>query len=62
MNHLDNLEQYERRENLEINGIPEMNNESTNEIVKSVAKALNVDLDENQISTSDRIAQPKREV
>ena len=40
MNHLDNLEQYRRRENLEIHGIPEMNNESTNEIVKSVAKAF----------------------
>ena len=61
MNHLDNLEQYGRRENLEIHGIPEMNHESTNEIVKSVAKALNVDLDENQISTSHCIAQPKRD-
>ena len=61
MNHLDNLEQYGRRDNLEIHGIPEMNNESTNEIVKSVAKALNVDLDEIQISTSHRLAQPKRD-
>ena len=59
INHLDDLEQYGRRENSEIHGIPEMNNESTNEIVKSVAKALNVDLDESHISTSHRIAQPK---
>ena len=55
--HLDELEQYGRRENLEIHGVPTMRNESTNQIVKTVANNLNVQLDERHISTSHRLKQ-----
>ena len=55
--HLDKLEQYGRRENREIHGVPTMRNESTNQIVKTVAKALNVQLGERHISTSHRLTQ-----
>ena len=55
--HLDELEQYGRRENLEIHGVPTMRNESTNQIVKTVAKTLNVQLNERHISTSHRLKQ-----
>ena len=36
--HLDELEQYGRRENLEIHGVPVKPNESTNQVVKNLAK------------------------
>ena len=55
--HLDKLEQYGRQENLEIYGVPTMRNENTNQIVKTVAKALNVQLCERHISTSHRPTQ-----
>ena len=55
---LDNLEQYGRRENLEIHGIPVMRNENTNQIIKSVAKSLNIALNDSEISTSHRLIQP----
>jgi len=51
------LEQYGHRENLEIHGIPKMKNENTNQIVKSMAKCLNVQLDDVHISTSHRLTQ-----
>ena len=54
--HLDELEQYGRRENLEIHGVPVKPNESTNQVVKTLAKHLNVHLDESHISTSHRLA------
>ena len=52
---LDNLEQYGRRGNLEIHGGPTMRNENTNQIVKTVAKALNVHVTDEHISTSHRL-------
>ena len=52
---LDNLEQYGRRENLEIHGVPTMRNENTNQIVETVAKALNVHVTDEHISTSHRL-------
>ena len=54
--HWDELEQYGRRENLEIHGVPVKPNESTNQVVKTLAKHLNVHLDESHISTSHRLA------
>ena len=54
--HLDELEQYGRRKNLEIHGVPVKPNESTNQVVKTLAKHLNVHLDESHISTSHRLA------
>ena len=53
---LDDLEQYGRRENLQIPGVPLKREENTNEVVKSVVSSLNVRLDDNQISTSHRLA------
>ena len=53
---LDDLEQYGRRENLEIRGVPLKRDKNTNEIVTSVVSSLNVRLDDNQISTSHRLA------
>ena len=52
---LDALEQYGRRDNLEIHNIPWTKNENTNEIVKKIADTLNVKLDDHDISTSHRI-------
>ena len=51
----DELEQYRRRDNLEIHGIPVSPNENTNEIIKEVAQKLNVRLLDSNISTSHRI-------
>ena len=53
---LDDFEQYGRRENLEIHGVPLKRDENTNETVKSVVSSLNVRLDDHQISTSHRLA------
>ena len=52
---LEQLEQYGRRENLEIHGIPINKDKSTNQIVKHVAALLKVDLTNDQISTSHRL-------
>ena len=51
----DVLEQYGRRQNLEISGIPEKEGESTNKLVIEVAKLANVELSPNQISISHRL-------
>ena len=52
---MDELEQYGRRENLEIHGVAVKPNESTNQFVKTLAKHLNVHPDESHISTSHRL-------
>ena len=54
--HLNELEQYGRRKNLEIHGVPVKPNENTNQVVKALAKHLNVHLDESHIFTSHRLA------
>ena len=51
----DDLDQYNRRENLEFHGIPLNPNENTNHIIKTMAKKLNIDLKDNDISTSHRL-------
>ena len=55
--HLDEVEQYGRRENLEIHGMIMIRNKNTNHITKTVAKCLNVELDDSHISTSHRLYQ-----
>ena len=55
---LERLEQYGRRENLELHGIPPSQNENTNEIVKRMASLLNVKIDNSQISISNRLQVP----
>ena len=57
---LDKLEQYGRRENLELHAIPPKLNESTNEIVKHVlASLLKVHLDDSHISIFHRLPKEK---
>ena len=57
---IDELEQYGRRQNLEIVGIPETDQEDTNKIVIEVAKLLNVEIAPEQISTSHRLKSKKK--
>lgn len=57
---LDAVEQYGRRQNLEIMGVPFNANEDTNQIAISVAKLVDVDLSPDQISTSHRLPTPTR--
>ena len=52
---VDALEQYGRRQNLEIGGVPLKEGENTNEIAIEVAKMLNVSLTPDQISTFHRL-------
>ena len=48
----DDLEQGQRRENLEFHEIPQIQNENINFIIKSMTKKLNIDLKDEDISTS----------
>ena len=52
---VDDLEQYGRRQNLEIVGIPFTEKENTNEIVKIVAVLLQLKISDSDISTSHRL-------
>ena len=52
---MDVLEQYGRRQNLELSGIPEKESENTNKLVIEVAKLAYVELSPNQISISHRL-------
>ena len=55
MDKLDEVEQYGRRQNLEIVGVPVQENEDTNALVIEVAKLLDVEVPPDQISTSHRL-------
>ena len=57
---MDENEQYDRRQNLEIAGIPSKTGENTNKIVQEVAKLMNVNLTEDLISTSHRLPVSQR--
>ena len=52
---LDAIEQYGRRQNLEIKGVPFHEGEDTKKIAIEVAKLLNTTLSPNDISTSHRL-------
>ena len=52
---LDAVEQYGRRQNLEIKGVPIVYREDTNKIVVEVARSLNIDNSTDDISTSHRL-------
>ena len=52
---LNNLEQYSRRECLEIRGIPVLPGEKTNEIVRKVGEVIGVPIESSDISTSHRL-------
>ncbi|CAH3180828.1 unnamed protein product [Porites evermanni] len=60
----NDLEQYTRRECVEIRGIPVAatpSEEQTNNIVKDVGKLLGVDITENDISVSHRMPKTQRQ-
>ena len=52
---LEESEQYSRRTCLKITGIPESENENTDEVVMDVAKTIKVDLKPTDISRSHRL-------
>lgn len=55
------LQQYVRRNNLEIHGIPHVNNENPVEIAKSLGKALGVEVCDSDIDACHRLPQKKME-
>ena len=54
-NIIDNLEQYSRRDCLEIRGIPESTQESTDEIIMDLGLMIGVHIQHDDISTSHRL-------
>ncbi|XP_070543753.1 uncharacterized protein [Ptychodera flava] len=52
---LHDLQQYSRRNNIEIHGIPQRNGEDTNDIVVRVAAAVGVDITPSDIDISHRL-------
>lgn len=54
-NSLNNLEQYTRRDCVEIKGIPVSEHEQTNDIVMKLGKMIKVNLSRDDISTSHRL-------
>ena len=54
-NKLNDLEQYGRRDCVEINGIPASRDENTNNIVMKVGELIGVQVDEDDISISHRL-------
>ena len=55
----DDLDQYNRRENLKFHGILEQINENTNFIIKEMAKKINVQIKDSDISTSHSLPASK---
>ena len=51
----DNLEQYSRKFNLEIHGIPEQESENAERIVLDLAKCLHVNLEPEDIDIAHRM-------
>ncbi|KAJ8246345.1 hypothetical protein GJAV_G00266670 [Gymnothorax javanicus] len=51
---IDELEQYSRRDNVVIRGIPEEEGEDTNETIKKVGEAIGVNIEDIDISVSHR--------
>lgn len=52
---IDRLEQYSRRDNLKLVGVPERPNEDCVQLVKEVASDLNINLQDQEISTAHRL-------
>ena len=55
---INDLEQYSRRDCLEINGIPQNTDENTDDIVVAIAKKVGLNITANDISTSHRLGKP----
>ena len=47
---IDELEQYDRRQNLELQDVPEMPNEDATQITLELANSLDVELEEEDIN------------
>ena len=56
---IDELEQYDRRQNLELQGVPEMPNEDVTQITMKLASLIGVDSDKEEISIAHRLPQKK---
>ena len=59
---LEHLEQYGKRDNLELHGVSEKKNDNVNYIVKTLAKKLNIKIDDCSISTAHRLPMAKEEI
>lgn len=57
---LNNIEQYSRRECLEIRGIPVLSGENTNEIILKIGEQIGVRIKDDDISISHRLATASR--
>lgn len=56
---IDDMEQYSRRNCLELQGIPEEDGESVLNIVKDVGRALEMDITDSMVDTCHRLGQKK---
>jgi polyhydroxyalkanoate synthesis regulator phasin len=56
---IDDLEQYSRRNCIELQGIPEKKDESVLDLVKNVGKALNFEITEDMVDACHRIGKPE---
>ena len=54
---LNGIDQYSRRQNLELHGVPQTSNENVVDIVVKIGKVLGVDTNQNDISTAHRLPQ-----
>jgi len=54
-NHQDDMEQYQRKHNLEIHGIPEKRDENLEIIVKNLGQALDVEINYSDIDIVHRL-------
>ena len=57
---LDELEQYDRKQNLEFHGVPFKDNEAVTQIILDLVNKLGVDLKEKGISIPHRLFQRQR--
>ena len=51
----ENLDQYNRRDNLELHGVPQTAKENTNQVIIKVLASINYKLDEKCIACSHRL-------
>ena len=56
---VDHLEQYGRRENIRINGIPEMEDKNTTQVVLKLGEVIKADLFEDHINSSHRMGRKR---
>ena len=57
-NRLDEIEQYSRRDNIVVHGLPEQDGECANDVIIAVAAAAGVVVTNGDISTSHRVGRP----